>query len=30
MDDVEDSEEQVATRAGSGRRGIPRKDNKFE
>ena len=30
MDDVEDSEEEVANRAGSGRRGVPRKDNKFE
>ena len=30
MDDVEDSEEEVANRAGSGRRGAPRKDNKFE
>ena len=30
MDDVEDSEAEVANRAGSGRRGVPRKDNKFE
>ena len=30
MDDVEDSEEEVANRAGSGRRGVPRKDNKFK
>ena len=30
MDDVEDSEEEVANRAGSGRRGVPRKDNKFQ
>ena len=30
MDDVEDSEEEVANRAGSGRRGVPQKDNKFE
>ena len=30
MDDVEDSEEEIANRAGSGRRGVPRNDNKFE
>ena len=30
MDDVEDSEEEVANRAGSARRGVPRKNNKFE
>ena len=30
MDDVEDSEEEVANMAGSGRRGVPRKDNKSE